>query len=924
MKRWWTLAFALILCLVIASLVRADDDSSDDDSDTTEAAANVPAVAVPDDGEATAPAAATNPENPASESSRPGPQDLITMNFQNVDIPVLARFISEMTGKNFVIDENVRGKISIISPTRVTPQQAYSIFQSVLQLKGFTTVEAGPVIKIVPARDVRQSAALTQSQEPGLMQGDQYVTRMIKLRNTDASSIMSVVQPMISHDGLVAAFPQDNTLIITDDAFNVQRLLRIIGSLDVRGVQQNVAVIPLKLAYATDLAAQIDKIMSARESATHGALPPRPGVGVVAPSAQGASATYSVVPDERTNSIIVLASPLEMRQIKELIDKLDVHSPNEMFRLHVIHLKYAPAGEMVEVLNGLLGGSGSPGTLSPQTGRNSLGRGGQGMFGGGGFGSSLGGGFGSGGFGSGGFGSGGFGSSSFGSSSFGSSFGGGASNASFGGIGASRNSSTNNGPSTASSNGGRGTDFENPVSVTADPATNSLIVSAAPQDFETLRRVIEQLDIARVQVFVQAIIVEVSVDRSKDIGVEGLSSGTLGGNVLGIGSLNFGQLQTALGNPLGLSGLGLGLASGKNCQVPTTGVSTTTTSTTGTLTIPCDLALITALQSDTHSNVLSAPTLLTSDNEEAMIVVGENVPFVGSSAANSGLPGQIFNSVDRQNVGITLDIVPQVSAGDTVKLDVYEEVSNVVPGSDNQSTNPLGPTTTIRSASTTVQMQNHRTAVIGGLISSDAETSRQGVPFLSDIPVLGNLFSDNSRSNTKQNLLVFLTPHIIRSRDDLQSLALDERQKFVRSLGRQEINNMPASQFQQLYKPSFNAPISPRQDLMMQSRPLNENGYGGPPEENAPINGVPPASSAPGPLEESAPPPGPSSRAESPPSLASSSPPAASSPPSAIESSSVSAPPSSAAPSTAAPPMPTVPPTAVKGESMLSAPPAAP
>jgi len=221
-----------------------------------------------------------------------------------------------------------------------------------------------------------------------------------------------------------------------------------------------------------------------------------------------------------------------------------------------------------------------------------------------------------------------------------------------------------------------------------------------------------------------------------------------------------------------------------------------------------------ALQSDQHSNLLSAPALLTADNEEAMIVVGQNLPFVGSSAANAGLPGQVFNSVDRQNVGISLDLIPQVSAGDYVKLDVYEEVSNVVNGTANQSTNPLGPTTTIRSASTSVLVQNHRTAVIGGLISSDVENGRQGVPFLSDIPVLGNLFSDTSRQASKDNLLVFLTPHVVRTRDDLQALALDERQKFVRSLGRKEVNNMPVSQFQQLYQPTFNAAVSPQEDLM--------------------------------------------------------------------------------------------------------------
>jgi general secretion pathway protein D len=759
------------------------------------------------------------------------------MNFQDVDIPVLTKFISEITGKNFVIDESVRGKVSVISPTKVTPQQAYSIFQSVLQLKGFTTVQAGAVIKIVPSRDVRQSAELTQSQEPGLTQGDQYVTRMVKLRNIDAASVMGIIQPMISHDGLVAAFPQDNTLIITDGAFNVQRLLRIIGSLDVQGMQQQVTVIPLKLAYAEDLAQKVEKIMTARDAAMHsnGGMMLRPGMGVVAPSAQGGATSFSVVPDERTNTLVVLAGPLQLRQIREIVTKLDIRPPNESYRIHVYHLKYAPAAEMVDVLNGLLSGGGGPSSLSPTTGRNSLGRGSSlgllngSSFGSGGFGNSSG---------SSGFG----GSSSFGS---GSSFGGGAMSGAGGSGGGMMNRSHSPSESTTASSGGsRTADFENPVTVTADPATNSLVVSAAPQDYETLHRVIDQLDIPRVQVFVQAIIVEVSVQRAKDIGVNFLAS-TGFGSTLGIASLNLGNLQTALGNPLGLTGLGIGLASGSSCSIPSTVASSVVSSvtgsstTTGSITAPCDIALMTALESDTHSNVLSAPTLLTADNEEAMIVVGQNLPFVGSAAANAGLPGQIFNSVDRQNVGITLDIVPQVSQGDYVKLDVYEEVSNVVATTTNQQTNPLGPTTTIRSASTSVLVQDHRTAVIGGLLSSDQENGRQGVPYLSDIPVLGNLFSDNSRSLTKTNLLIFLTPHVVRTHEDLQALALDERQKFVRALGKREVNNMPPSQFQQLYQPTFNAPVSPQDSLMQSQPPAMPNAPGMPNSGYAPMPGAP-------------------------------------------------------------------------------------
>ena len=202
---------------------------------------------------------------PAWAANRPTDSE-ITMNFQNVDIPVLAKFISEITGKNFLVDESVRGKITIISPSKVTPDQAYQIFQSVLQLKGFTTETAGQIIKIIPSRNVRQSAPLTESQSPFEQHGDEYVTRLVKLRNVDVTSMVSVVQPMISHDGLVAAFPDDNTIIITDDAFNVQRLLKIVGSLDVEGQRKNVELIPLQYAFADEVAPEIEQLLGGSSS----------------------------------------------------------------------------------------------------------------------------------------------------------------------------------------------------------------------------------------------------------------------------------------------------------------------------------------------------------------------------------------------------------------------------------------------------------------------------------------------------------------------------------------------------------------------------------------------------------------------------------------------------------------------------------
>jgi len=743
----------------------------------------------------------------AVQAARPaGSADLITMNFQDVDISVLAKFISDITGKNFVIDEGVRGKVSIISPTKVTPEQAYSIFKSVLQIKGFATVNAGPIIRIIPSRDARGSAGLTQSQNPAEQAGaDEYVTRLIKLRNADAASLVNMVQPLISRDGLVAAFPETNTLIITDDAWNVQRLLQIIGTLDAQRIQESVEVIQLRLAYADDLAPKIVQIMGA---STEGAAAVRPmmrampmyGGGEMGAGMQGgvSSRAVKIIPDERTNSLIVMADPLQMRQIKALIAELDVHSPTASSHVHVYYLKYAQALEMVAVLNSLLGGGSGPGQLSPQTGRGSLGRGsglgfgGLGTGGAGGFGGSGLGGYG-GGFGSGGVGNGyGFG-------------GGGTSGRASGSLGGG-----GGGAASVTATGGPGSEFEQPVHVAADPATNSLVVSASPQDYSTLERIISQLDVPRRQVYVQAVIVEVSADRMRELGISYQGSTSLGGNMLGVGHFDYGNLANALTNPLGATGLTFGLLSGSMCTINTAlsaAASTTTSGTTPTsVTVPCDIALITAIETDTHSNVLSAPTLLTADNEEATIVVGQNVPFISSATASAALTGQIFQSVDRQNVGITLDIVPQITEGGYIKLDAYEEVSAVILSTIN---NPLGPTTTIRSASTTVLVQNHRTTVIGGLVADSVDVTKNGVPFLSNIPVLGNFFTDRQRDAQKTDLLVFLTPHVILNREDLRELSLDERQRFLQNLGRKEIHDMPLAQVREIFKPSFGRSVPP-------------------------------------------------------------------------------------------------------------------
>ena len=434
---------------------------------------------------------------------------------------------------------------------------------------------------------------------------------------------------------------------------------------------------------------------------------------------------YKIIPDERINALIVVAGPLDMKRIKDLVTRLDVPLPFGTGRIHVYYLKYANAFEIVPVLSDLIGGTGGVGGLGGGLlGRGISGstaaRGGRlGQRGGlGGIGGDLGGG------GLGGLAGIGGGGSSFGSRSqtglggsrgnLGGGVGGGFGGGAFGQGGAG---------GVTSVSGGGGGEFEGEVRITADPSTNALIINASPQDFETLKRVIEQLDVRRRQVYVEAIILELRLDATRALGIE-LQGGTGLGQGVGLGRVNFGNINNAVTNPAGIGGLLLAAASNQTVRLPD-----------GTV-VPAQVALITASQGNTDVNILSAPNILTTDNQEAEIVVGENVPFVASRSTSETNLSNTFATVERRDVGITLRITPQISEGGMVRLDLFQEVSAVVPSASTDA-QQLGPTTTIRSATTSVVVRDQQTVVIGGLISDDIENNEQSIPFWSDIPDLG-------------------------------------------------------------------------------------------------------------------------------------------------------------------------------------------
>ncbi len=751
------------------------------------------------------------------------------MDFQDVELAVLVKFISEITGRNFILDERVKGKVTIISPGKISVEEAYAVFQSVLQVKNFTTVPSGSIIKILGSQEAKSATIDTVLPGGASSLTDEFITKLIPMKNVDVNNMLPIVQPLVSPNGLLAAYTATNLMILIDSASNIARIGKILRELDVPGFERDTDVVRLNYAFAAEVAAVIAQVLETPASgqqqqglAPRAAAPPpaaRPGAAAAARrpgAAPGQSSTitsggdgqgaYKIIPDERTNSLIVVAGPLEMNKIRDLIVRLDVPLRFGTGRIHVHYLKYANAFEIVPVLSDLIGGGGGGGAgglggglLGRSLGGSTAFRGGRlgqrgglgglaGNLGGGGLGGlgGLGGG-GLGGLGGGGLG-GGFGSNSQRGGAAGSlgrgggSFGGGIGG--LGGLGGG-----------GSVTGGGSGEFEGLVRITADPSTNALIVNASPQDFETLKRVIEQLDVRRRQVYVEAIILEVRLETQRALGIE-LQGVTGINNGVAIGRTNFGNINSFL-DPTrltGIPGLLAAAASNQTVRLPN-----------GTV-VPAQVALLTAAQGNTDVNILSAPNILTTDNREAEIVVGQNIPFLASRSTSETNLANTFSTIERRDVGITLRLTPQISEGGMVRMDLFQEVSAVIPSSVIDA-NQLGPSTTIRSATTSVVVRNAQTVVIGGLISDDISNQENSIPFLSEIPIIGNLLRSSNVERRKINLLIFLTPHIVLDAQDHRDLSLEQRGKIRAFMEDHHFRNLRR---EQLDTPNWDPPLPPR------------------------------------------------------------------------------------------------------------------
>ena len=680
-------------------------------------------------------------------------EEYVTMDFQDVDLVVLVKFISELTGKNFIIDEKVRGKVTVISPTKITKDEAYQVFESVLDIKGFTTVPAGSVIKIVQARDAVGKSIETLTEADYRSVSDRFITRLLPLKYVSAEDVKRILDPLKSKaGGQIDLYTPTNTIIFTDTSLNINRFLKIIKVIDVAGFETVIEVIPIKYALADVIASELEAVLQASTSSQTKAQPAksvrsrRRSKTSTSSRTQDRDSGIKIIPDERTNSLIVVATLDQLKMIKDLIARLDFDTPRTYGKIHVYYLQYADAEELSGVLNSLVSGTGMSRTgmsrsrtgqtgMSGRTGRTSRTQGQAGIP-----------------------------------------------------PGVSRMLES----------------FESEVSITADIATNSMIIIASPQDYITLKGVIDKLDIKRRQVYVEAVFMEVKPDAIRKIGMEfrsgiPLEGGdvvdkiALGGTEWGLGTNDL--LDTLSGaltlltdgdpsgsgtppsNPLALSATGMTFgAVFDTITIPGIGV-----------TIPANIFLIRALQEDSETNILSNPHLVAMDNEEAEIVVGQNVPFVTGTSQSTV---STVMSVTRENVGITLRFTPQISESDYIKLVLYVEISSVAEkGAGGTDPDKVGPTTLTRTATNTVIVKDSQTIVIGGLIDDRITRLESKVPWLGDIPFLGWFFRYESKNVEKTNLMLFLTPHILWEDADVDHFMQMNKERMLWYKKRHDVND---------------------------------------------------------------------------------------------------------------------------------------
>ncbi len=712
----------LIGSLLATSSIQAQDGNEEDPGNVPdpamEAAPAAPGSSAPSQPmapRARTPLMSVPPPAPGSAAA-PGAQALrpgeMMFNFQEADIQAVVKTVSQITGKNFLIDPRVKGKLTIISTQPVSKNVVYQIFLAALKAQGYTAIDsASGLIKLVPLGDAKQSAQVTTGTKPRA--GEQTITHVVTVQHGSASQIVPLLRPLMAPTSQISVYPPANTLIITDYADNIRNLLHIVEILDQRGGSE-LAIIPMKYASALDIAEVIVRLYP---NVTQSAAAP----GAPAPGGMGDADRVTIMPDLRTNSLLVRADNIgTINDLRELVEKLDVPAKISG-NTRVVYLRNAEAVKLAEILRGLLSGEARAQASVPGVpGRPAVGKSG------------------------------------------------------------------------AESS-----------QIQADEATNSLIISAPDAVFNNLRAVIEKLDVRRAQVFVEALIAEITTDKASQFGFQWAGGRTTGSNDAVVGAMtNF----PASG--VGIAGVATNpasLASAGGLSLAYVGKKITLSDGTSVRNLG---ALARALEEKNIANILSTPNLLTLDNAEAKILVGQNVPFLTGSFAQAGgsTTGAVnpFQTIERKDVGLTLRIKPQISEGGGVKMQIFQETSSVARATGVQAQDLI---TNKRSLETTVVVDDGSTVVLGGLIEDNTQETTQAVPYLGRIPLLGWLFKYRDQKKTKTNLMVFLRPVIVRAPDDTYHFTANryEHMRAVEKAASKEESPMLES-----FKPSVLPPKPPR------------------------------------------------------------------------------------------------------------------
>jgi len=624
------------------------------------------------------------------------------INLRDADLTAFINEVADITGKNFAVDPRVRGNVTVISNKPLNKNEVYDLFLGVLNVNGVVAIPSGNTIRLVPDSNVKNSGVPYDPRNNA--RGDQVVTRVIWLENTNPNDLIPALRPLMPQFAHLAAIQGTNALIVSDRAANIYQLETIIRNLDGTG-QNDIEAVPLQQSQAEEIIKQLDAMSSTGASKDF------------------AGARVRIIADARTNRILIKGDTGTRKRIRNMIEMLDVPSADRLGGLKVFKLKYASAKNLSEILQGLVTGqavNSSSNNSSNSSSNNSN-------------------------------------SNSFNNnnslSNTGSSTG---SSISTPAINLNSNSNNNNQNNITSFNA-------NGVSIIADGAQNALVVKAEPQLMREIEAAIQQLDVRRQQVLIEATIIEVEGNDTDQLGVQW----AMGDLSSGVGVVNFSNVGTSLSKLAAgyLSGGAAGLGSAVGA---------------GTSLILGDYregadgsrklygAVIQALKANTKSNLLSTPSIVTMDNEEAYIVVGQNVPFVtGSVSTGTGGTVNPYTSIERKDVGVTLKVIPHIGEGGSIRLEVEQEVSAVAENK-GQATDLV---TSKRSIKTSVLADHGQTVVLGGLISDDTAHTRQSIPFLGDIPGLGRLFRAEGKSNAKRNLLVFIHPTIIGDNADIRRVS---------------------------------------------------------------------------------------------------------------------------------------------------------